>query len=52
MKLARKVRLYPTAEQEKKMYQHYGGMKFIYNWGLGKNIEYYKETGKAKSAAT
>ena len=52
MKLARKVRLYPTAEQEKMMYQHYGGMKFIYNWGLGKNIEYYKTTGKTKSAAT
>ena len=52
MKLARKVRLYPTAEQEKKMYQHYGGMKFIYNWGLGKNIEHYKKTGKTKSAAT
>ena len=51
MKLARKVRLYPTAEQEKKMYQHYGGMKFVYNWGLGKNIEYYKTTGKTKSAA-
>lgn len=52
MKLARKVRLYPTAEQEKKMYQHYGGMKFVYNWGLGKNIEHYKTTGKTKSAAT
>lgn len=52
MKLARKVRLYPTAEQEKMMYQHYGGMKFVYNWGLGNNIEYYKATGKTKSAAT
>lgn len=52
MKLARKVRLYPTAEQEKKMYQHYGGMKFVYNWGLGNNIEYYKTTGKTKSATT
>lgn len=52
MKLARKVRLYPTAEQESKMYQHYGAMKFIYNWGLGKNMEYYKKEGKTKTAAT
>lgn len=50
MKISRQVRLYPTAEQETKMYQHYGGMKFIYNWGLGNNMEHYKVTGKTKTA--
>ena len=50
MILTRKIKLIPTAEQEKKMYEHYGAMKFIYNWGLGNNIDHYKNTGKTKSA--
>ena len=52
MNLARKIKLYPTKEQEKKMCQNYGRMNFAYNWGLGNNIEHYKTTGKTKSAVT
>ena len=35
---ARKVRLYPTKEQERKMWQSVGTARFIYNWTLAKQV--------------
>lgn len=46
MILAKKVRLYPTDEQEHKMWQSVGTARFIYNWTLAKQEENYKNGGK------
>lgn len=43
---AKKVRLYPTEEQEKKMWQSVGTARFIYNWTLSKQQANYKQGGK------
>lgn len=43
---AKKVRLYPTEEQEQKMWQCVGTARFIYNWTLAKQQENYKQGGK------
>ena len=43
---AKKVRLYPTEEQEQKMWQSVGTARFIYNWTLAKQQENYKQGGK------
>lgn len=40
------IRLYPTKEQEKLMHKHIGCMRFVYNWGLAKQMDNFKETGK------
>lgn len=44
------IRLYPTKEQERLMYNHIGCMRFVYNWGLAKQIENFKKTGKKLTA--
>ena len=46
MILAKKVRLYPTREQEEKLWQSVGTARFIYNWTLAKQEENYKNGGK------
>ena len=46
MILAKKIRLYPTAEQEYKLWQSVGTARFIYNWALNKQEENYKSGGK------
>ena len=46
MILAKKVRLYPTEEQEQKLWQSVGTARFIYNWTLNKQEENYKNGGK------
>ena len=46
MILANKVRLYPTKEQEQKLWQSVGTARFIYNWTLAKQEENYKNDGK------
>ena len=46
MILAKKIRLYPTKEQEQKMWQSVGTARFIYNWTLSKQEETYKNGGK------
>ena len=46
MILAKKIRLYPTAEQEQKLWQSVGTARFIYNWTLNKQEENYKNGGK------
>lgn len=46
MILAKKVRLYPSAIQEKKLWQSVGTARFIYNWTLARQEENYKNGGK------
>lgn len=46
MILARKVRLYPTKEQEQKLWQSVGTARFVYNWTLARQEENYKNGGK------
>lgn len=46
MILAKKVRLYPTKEQEEQLWKSVGTARFIYNWTLAKQEENYKNGGK------
>ena len=46
MILARKVRLYPTKEQEQKLWQSVGTARYVYNWTLARQEENYKNGGK------
>ena len=46
MILAKKIRLYPTTEQECKLWKSAGTARFIYNWTLNKQEENYKNGGK------
>ena len=46
MILAKKIRLYPTEEQEQKLWQSVGTARFIYNWTLNRQEESYKNGGK------
>ena len=41
MILAKKIRLYPTEEQEYKLWKSVGTARFIYNWTLNKQEENY-----------
>ena len=45
-----KVEIDPTPEQKKLINQTIGVCRFIYNFYLEKNLEYYEETGKFLSA--
>ena len=46
MILAKKVRIYPTKEQEQKLWQSVGTARFIYNYTLAKQEENYKNGEK------
>lgn len=46
---AYKYRLYPTAEQIKKLSMHFGCARHVYNWGLAAKSAHYEETGKRLS---
>lgn len=46
---AYKYRIYPTAEQKTMFAQHFGCSRWVYNWGLAKKQEHYKETKKSLS---
>ncbi len=46
MILSKKVRLYPSKIQEKKLWQSVGTARFIYNWTLSKQEENYKNGGR------
>ena len=46
MILAKKIRLYPTEEQEQKLWQSVGTARFIYNWTLNRQEKSYKNGGK------
>ena len=52
MILAKKVRLYPTKEQEQKLWQSVGTARFVYNWTLARQEENYKNGGKFISDGT
>ena len=52
MILAKKVRIYPTKEQEQKLWQSVGTARFIYNYTLTKQEENYKNGGKFISDGT
>jgi len=43
-----KYRIIPTKEQEKSLLQHGGNTRFLWNYALKTNQDYYKETGKFK----
>ena len=46
MILAKKVRIYPTKEQEQKLWQSVGTARFIYNYTLAKHEENYRNGEK------
>lgn len=46
MILSKKVKLYPTEQQELKLWQSVGTARFIYNWTLSKQQDNYKNGGK------
>jgi putative transposase len=46
MILGNKVRLFPSKEQEQKLWQSVGTARFIYNWTLARQEENYKNSGK------
>ena len=51
MKRAINIRLFPSKEQEVLMWKHIGSMRYIFNWGLDKQINHYKATKKKLSIA-
>lgn len=46
---AYKYRLYPNREQRVLIEQHFGCTRFVYNWALGLQNNYYQEHGKSLS---
>ena len=46
MILSRKIRIYPTSEQEHTLWKSVGTSRYIYNWTLNKQEENYKSGGK------
>lgn len=51
MKRAINIRLFPSKDQEILMKKHIGCMRYIFNWGLDKQINHYKATKKKLSVA-
>lgn len=51
MKSAISIRLFPTKEQEILMWKHIGSMRYVFNWGLDKQIKHYEATKKKLSVA-
>ena len=46
MILGMKVRLFPSAEQEKKLWQAVGTARYAYNWAISREEENYEQGGK------
>ncbi len=46
---AYKYRIYPNAQQAECLRQHFGCVRFVYNWALALKDRSYKETGKGLS---
>lgn len=46
MNRAYKFRLYPNKAQQQALQNHFGAIRFIYNYFLEKKIKVYKETKK------
>lgn len=51
MKRAINIRLFPTKEQEFLMWKHIASMRYVFNWGLDKQIRHYEITKKKLSVA-
>ena len=51
MKRAINIRLFPSKEQEVLMWKHIGSMRYVFNWGLDKQIKHYEATKKKLSVA-
>lgn len=51
MKRAINIRLFPSKAQETLMWEHVGSMRYVFNWGLDKQIEHYEATKKKLSVA-
>ncbi|MBC8303196.1 MAG: IS200/IS605 family element transposase accessory protein TnpB [Pelagibacterales bacterium] len=49
MQKAFKYRIYPNQEQEKKIAQHLGCVRYIYNKALETKVKHYEQTGKSLS---
>ena len=47
-----RIRIYPSKEQEERMFQIINVFRYVYNWGLSKYKENYKETGKSTTKFT
>jgi len=41
-----KYRIYPTTEQQQQIEQHFGCVRFVYNWGLETKIKHYEKNKK------
>ena len=46
MILGIKVRMFPSAEQEKKLWQSVGAARYVYNWAINREEENYEQGGK------
>lgn len=46
---AHKYRLYPNKNQRDQLAQHFGCVRYVYNWGLQRKIEEYQKTKKSPS---
>ena len=46
---AYKYRLYPNREQRVLIEKHFGCTRFVYNWALGLQSDYYKANGQSLS---
>ncbi len=42
-----KYRIYPNYEQRVALSQLFGCVRYVYNWGLSRRIEHYRETGES-----
>lgn len=51
MKRAINIRLFPSKEQEILMWKHVGAMRYVFNWGLDKQIKHYETIKKKLSVA-
>ncbi len=42
-----KYRIYPNYEQRVALSQLFGCVRYVYNWGLSRRVEHYRETGES-----
>ena len=49
MKRTYEYRLYPSADQKVLLSKHFGCVRWMYNYALGRKIEHYKQTSKTLS---
>ena len=47
-----KIRLLPTPEQERLLWQHANASRFVWNWGLARNMERFSNGDKYESKVT